>query len=187
MVEHPVSSSELREKSVEEARWLTLPPYASLRKECDDSVPSSWLPCFTSSANMTRAYKVSCGDWDEKHKLEIHIYENKTGVVRRWKIVIAKGSRYCESRIGECAIDSPPRGAPWETYTHTAKKSLNRQLTLNYHDLTVCHIRPLPQYSPHLTFFSTFLFYLYESLSISSLDFCDFDVLPLPSVKPEVN
>nr|CUU99090.1 hypothetical transcript [Hymenolepis microstoma] len=69
-------------------------------------------------------------------------------------------------------MDLPPRGTPWATYTHMAKKSINRQLTSNYHDPTVCHIPPLPQHSPHLIFF-----YIYESLfsSVPLSTLCDFD------------
>nr|CUU98615.1 hypothetical transcript [Hymenolepis microstoma] len=36
-----------------------------------------------------------------------------------------------------CAIDLPPRGALWAMYTLTAKKSINRQFTSNYHDPTL--------------------------------------------------
>nr|CUU98004.1 hypothetical transcript [Hymenolepis microstoma] len=58
--------------------------------------------------------------------------------------------------IMDCAIDLPPRGAPWETYTHTAKGT-------------------------HLTFFSTFVpaSYICESLFRSPSRLCDFDVSPL--------
>nr|CUU98968.1 hypothetical transcript [Hymenolepis microstoma] len=91
----------------------------------------------------------------------------------------------------KCAIDLPPCGAPWATFNHTAKKSINRQLTSNYHDPTVCHIPPLPQFSPHLTFFSPplclSLLHLRITLLFPLSTFCDFDVPPLPSVKPEVN
>nr|CUU98865.1 hypothetical transcript [Hymenolepis microstoma] len=85
-----------------------------------------------------------------------------------------------------CAIDSPPRGAPRATYTHTAKRSVIRQLTSNYHDSTVCHIQPLPQYSPYLTFFSTSVSASFTS-SLPLSTFCGFDVPLLLSVKPEVN
>nr|CUU98881.1 hypothetical transcript [Hymenolepis microstoma] len=83
-----------------------------------------------------------------------------------------------------CLIDLLPRGAPWATYIHTAKKSINRQFTSNYHDHpTVCHIRPLPQYSPYL--FSTFVSVSFSLTSVnhSSVppldDFWDFDASPL--------
>nr|CUU98318.1 hypothetical transcript [Hymenolepis microstoma] len=67
-----------------------------------------------------------------------------------------------------CSIDLPPRGAaPWATYTHTAKESIKRQFTSNYHDPTVCHIQPLPQYSPYL--FSTFVSVFFKSANHSSV------------------
>nr|CUU99274.1 hypothetical transcript [Hymenolepis microstoma] len=79
------------------------------------------------------------------------------------------------------AIDSPPLGALWATYTHTANMSINRQFTSNYYDPTLCHIRPLPLYSPFL--------FLYLCVCLSSTPvnhspiplstFCDFDVPPL--------
>nr|CUU98989.1 hypothetical transcript [Hymenolepis microstoma] len=73
-----------------------------------------------------------------------------------------------------CAIDLPPRGAPWATYAHTAKKSINRQLTSYYLDPTVCHIPPLPQYSPYLNFFSTFVSVSFTSVNHSSIPPLDF-------------
>nr|CUU97747.1 hypothetical transcript [Hymenolepis microstoma] len=71
------------------------------------------------------------------------------------------------------------------------KKSIKRQLTSNYHDSTVCHIRLLPQYSPYLTFFSTFvsicLFYICESLFFTSSQlFGDFDVPPLCEARSQL-
>nr|CUU99431.1 hypothetical transcript [Hymenolepis microstoma] len=68
-------------------------------------------------------------------------------------------------------IDLPSRGAPWATYTHTAKRSINTQLTSNYPDPTVCHIRPLPQYSPYL------FLYLCVCLSRTSVNHSS---VPLP-------
>nr|CUU97471.1 hypothetical transcript [Hymenolepis microstoma] len=87
-----------------------------------------------------------------------------------------------------CAIDLPPRGEPWATYTHTAKKSTNRQLTSNYHDPTVCHIRPPSQYSLYL------FLYLCNSLSTSVNHssvpplptFWDFDVPPLCEARSQL-
>nr|CUU97409.1 hypothetical transcript [Hymenolepis microstoma] len=94
------------------------------------------------------------------------------------KILINVTSVLMYKNVG-WAIDLPPRGAPCSTHTHMAKKPINRQLTSNYHDPTVFHIPPLPQYSPHLTFFSTFVSVSLTSVNHSSvppLDFCDFDV-----------
>nr|CUU98926.1 hypothetical transcript [Hymenolepis microstoma] len=82
----------------------------------------------------------------------------------------------------ECAIDLTPRGAPWATYTHVAEKSINWQLTSNYHDSTVCHIRPLPQYLPHLILFSTFVSVSFTSVKHTSVPLPPsrlFDVPPL--------
>ncbi|VDO16422.1 unnamed protein product [Rodentolepis nana] len=57
-----------------------------------------------------------------------------------------------EKRLMEPSLDLTPRGAPWATYTHAAKKSINRQLTLEFKlsRSTASHIRSLPQYSPLL-------------------------------------
>nr|CUU97800.1 hypothetical transcript [Hymenolepis microstoma] len=94
---------------------------------------------------------------------------------------------YVENQANGCAIGLPPRDASWATYTHTTKKYLNRQLTSNYHDPSVYHIRLLPKYLPHL-FLSTFVSVFFTSVNHSSVPlstFCDFDVPP--SVKSEVN
>nr|CUU97774.1 hypothetical transcript [Hymenolepis microstoma] len=94
-------------------------------------------------------------------------------------------------QVWECAIELPSRGAPQATYTHMAKKSINRQLTSNYHNSTLCHIRQLPQYKPNLTFFSTFVSASLTSVNHSSLlfplsTFCDFDVPPLCEARSQL-
>nr|CUU99309.1 hypothetical transcript [Hymenolepis microstoma] len=84
-------------------------------------------------------------------------------------------------------IDLPPHGAPWATYTHTAKKSINGQLTSKYHDPTVCHIQPLPQYSLYLfPYPRVCLFYICELLSCFTSQLF-MTLMFLSSVKPEVN
>ncbi|VDO01831.1 unnamed protein product [Rodentolepis nana] len=81
-----------------------------------------------------------------------------------------------------CAINLPPRGAPWATYIHKAKKSINWQLTSHF---------KLP--SPHSMSYSTAstvitspffylcdcFFYIFETLFCSPLpplDFFHFDM-----------
>nr|CUU99346.1 hypothetical transcript [Hymenolepis microstoma] len=71
------------------------------------------------------------------------------------------------------------RGALWATHTHTAKKPINQQFTSNYHDLTVCHIRPPPWYSPLSLPLYLSLLHLCINLLFSLSTFCDFDVPPL--------
>nr|CUU97531.1 hypothetical transcript [Hymenolepis microstoma] len=71
-----------------------------------------------------------------------------------------------------------------------AKKSINRQVTSNYHDPTECHFPPLPQYSPHIisssTFVSICLFCICESLFCSPARL-SVTLTFLLSVDPEVN
>nr|CUU97543.1 hypothetical transcript [Hymenolepis microstoma] len=68
--------------------------------------------------------------------------------------------------------------------------SINRQFPSNYHDPTVCHIPPLPQYSPHLILFSTFKSASVTSVNRSSVlplsTFCDFDVPPLCEARSQL-
>nr|CUU00231.1 hypothetical transcript [Hymenolepis microstoma] len=71
------------------------------------------------------------------------------------------------------------------------KKLTKRQSTSNYPDpAAVCHIPPLPQCSPYLTFFSTFvslsLSYICESLFCSSSRLVDFDVPPLCEARSQL-
>nr|CUU97439.1 Golgi SNAP receptor complex [Hymenolepis microstoma] len=58
---------------------------------------------------------------------------------------------------------------------------MNQELTSNYHDPTVCHIRPLPQYSPYpFLYICVCPFYICESFYCSSLStLCGIDVHPL--------
>nr|CUU99217.1 hypothetical transcript [Hymenolepis microstoma] len=73
-------------------------------------------------------------------------------------------------------------------YSH-GKNSRNRQFTSNYHDPTLCHIPPLPQYSLYrFLYFCVCLTLIPVDHSSVSLPFrLIVSLVFLSSVKPEVN
>nr|CUU99263.1 hypothetical transcript [Hymenolepis microstoma] len=85
---------------------------------------------------------------------------------------------------------TPTRCTPGNVYLYD-KKSTNQQLASNYQDPTVCHIPPLPQYSPyifpHLCVCLSVSFTSVNHSSVQALStLCDFDVPTLCEARSQL-